>query len=90
MPTKQKYLIYTFLLTAGLMIFLHGSRMIIHTYQRESIHIETVKIGHRPEGDYEDIAIQRGLKDGLLDILVQMSGIGIALTSGTLLCRIKG
>jgi len=87
MKKRTRYVLFTVVLTLGLIIFMNGSRLIIRTYQRESVYIETVRIGHRPQGDYEKVVLQRGLKDGLLHVLLQVSGIGLALFSGIALSK---
>ena len=75
------YCIYTVALVLGLMAFLHGSRLIVNTYQRESLSVETARIGRRPIDGHEELAAKRGIKDGVQDLLVQLSGLTVSLVS---------
>lgn len=87
MKIKLKILIGTLALIAGFMVFAQGSRQIIKTYERESLYIETVKIGRHPVGSHADIVKQKGLKDGLRDIVLQGLGLAIVFAGGLYLAR---
>lgn len=77
--TTIKYTVTTIMLVIGLMVFIQGSRSIIKTYQRETTYIETAKIGRFPTGTHLELVEQKGFKDGLLHILVQVSGLSISI-----------
>lgn len=80
MKQKLHYLTATLILIAGFMLFAHGSRLIVKTYERESIYIETVKIGKHPVGSHEHIVRQKGMKDGLQHLIIQSLGIAVAIS----------
>jgi len=80
MKQKIHYLTATLILIAGFMLFAHGSRLIVKTYERESIYIETVKIGKHPIGPHEEIVRQKGMKDGLQHLIIQTLGITVAIS----------
>lgn len=74
MSKKLHYTLCTVILILGLMTLLHGSRMILQTYQRESLYDEALKIGAFPDDKKAALFSKRGLKDGLVHILYQVTG----------------
>ncbi|PHR27290.1 MAG: hypothetical protein COA36_09905 [Desulfotalea sp.] len=89
MGKKLHYTVATIVLIAGLMILAHGSRLILKTYERESMYIETVKIGKHPVGAHADIVEKKGFKDGLMHIILQGIGITVSITGGVCLGKAK-
>lgn len=89
MSKKLHYIICTIILALGLMTLLHGSRLILQTYQRESVFDEALKIGAFPDDAKARIFAQRGLKDGIIHLLYQAAGLTVALASGLSLARRK-
>ncbi len=83
-----QYVAATVVLAAGLTIYLHGSRKVLQTYQRESTYIETARIGMLPTGSYLEAVRRRGMKDGLVHILIQAAGTLIAVAGGAYLGKI--
>lgn len=90
MKKYHYYIIATTILIAGFMTLAHGSRLILKTYERESMYIETVKIGKRPVGAHANIVEQKGFKDGLLHIMLQCVGVTLSITGGIYLTKAKG
>lgn len=90
MTKKLQYSIATGVLTMGLIAFLYGSLLVINTYKRESLYIETTKIGKVPVEKHLKLVEQRGLKNGLLHILLQGSGALIAVVGGVFLAKTNG
>jgi hypothetical protein len=81
MAKKLHYTLCTLVLTLGLMALLHGSRLILETYQRESLYIEVVMIGAFPDEKKIEIFKKRGLKDGIIHLLYQVTGASVALAA---------
>jgi len=89
MKIPFRYIISTIALTFGLMVFLYGSVLIVDTYQRESIYIETVRLGKPPVNEHALLVEKRGLKNGLIHILIQVSGASLTVLSCFYLTRKK-
>ncbi len=85
MQQKHRYILFTILLSLGLLLFLNGSRLVIKTYQRDSLTAETVRLGKPLTAEHEYFARLRGLKDGLLHVLLQTTGICVVAGSCTVL-----
>lgn len=81
MQKTLRYAICTVALIIGLTVYLYGSKLITDTYQRESIYIESVKIGRMPVEEHLALVKCRGLKDGLIDLFIQFAGVSVTLIS---------
>ncbi len=89
MAKKLHYTLCTVVLTLGLMALLHGSRLILQTYQRESLYVEVVMIGAFPDERKIVLFKKRGLKDGIVHLLYQVTGASAALAASLYLLRKK-
>ena len=89
MAKKLHYTLCTVVLTLGLMALLHGSRLILQTYQRESLYVEVVMIGAFPDERKIELFKKRGLKDGIVHLLYQVTGASASLAACLYLLRKK-
>lgn len=81
------YLGFTLILAMGIMACLHGSRLIVKTYQRERIYTEAVVLGRMPVKEHLQSAEKKGLKDALADLCLQLGGGGAAIVGLSFLIR---
>ena len=89
MKKKLSYIISTIALIIGLVILMHGSKLILHTYQLESMHVETLKTGSLPLGDHAQWVEKRGFDEGLFHILFLICGVAISILSCVYIYKIK-
>lgn len=89
MKKKLSYIISTIALIIGLATLMHGSRLILHTYQLESMYVETLKTGSFPLDDHAQWVEKRGFDEGLFHILFLICGVSLSILSCVYIIKIK-